>query len=185
MDYIKSGVSFIRRTYNNINPATLSGAIDIIVCEDEDGNLVTSPFHVRFGKQAVLSPKEKVINISVNGERVEEIQMKLGEQGEAFFVTETQNDEQVRSSSSWSKNVLPFQVPFSYVTSPMPTSPISSRPATPGKPPEGTRRHHRRKKHHRRRSLDLDRSGANSDSEDSEVAPEIDMFDPELWVYNC
>ena len=97
MDYIKSGVSFIRRTYNNINPATLSGAIDIIVCEDEDGNLVTSPFHVRFGKQAVLSPKEKVINISVNGERVEEIQMKLGEQGEAFFVTETQNDEQVRS----------------------------------------------------------------------------------------
>merc|ERR1712110_666293 len=122
MDYVKSVGSFIRRTYNNINPATLSGAIDIIVCEHEETNeLVTSPFHVRFGKLGVLSPKEKVINISVNGERIEDIHMKLGEQGEAFFVTETSHNE---------------TIPLSYVTSPMPTSPIAvspvnSRPTTP------------------------------------------------------
>ena len=40
-----------------------------------------SPFHVRFGKLGVLSPKEKVINVSVNGQKIDQIQMKLGEQG--------------------------------------------------------------------------------------------------------
>ena len=169
MDYVKSVGSFIRRTYNNINPATLSGAIDIIVCENEEtGEMVTSPFHVRFGKLGVLSPKEKVINISVNGERIEDIQMKLGEQGEAFFVTETQRDE---------------QVPLSYVTSPMPTSPMvvspeNSRPTSPNKPER------QRRKKHKRRSLDeIERlaKDSNSDSESGDIADlELSEFDPEL-----
>ena len=85
MDYVKSFGSYIRDAYNNLNPATLSGAIDIIVAQHPDGELTTSPFHVRFGKLGVLSPKEKIINISVNGEVVDNIHMKLGDQGEAFF----------------------------------------------------------------------------------------------------
>lgn len=85
MDYVKSFGSYIRDAYNNLNPATLSGAIDIIVAQHPNGELTTSPFHVRFGKLGVLSPKEKIINISINGEVVDDIHMKLGDQGEAFF----------------------------------------------------------------------------------------------------
>ena len=33
--------------YSEINAATLTGAIDVIVVEQEDGTLVSSPFHVR------------------------------------------------------------------------------------------------------------------------------------------
>ena len=34
--------------YSEINAATLTGAIDVIVVEQEDGTLVSSPFHVRY-----------------------------------------------------------------------------------------------------------------------------------------
>ncbi len=40
-----------------INPSTLSGAIDVIVVEQADGTLACSPFHVRFGKFKLLSPR--------------------------------------------------------------------------------------------------------------------------------
>ena len=41
----------------------LSGAIDIIVVQQEDGTLRCTPFHVRFGKLGVLqSLQNKVIN---------------------------------------------------------------------------------------------------------------------------
>eukprot|EP00505_MAST-04D_sp_SCG-Rhode-Island_P001648 Stramenopile-MAST_4_protein_1648 len=71
------------------NTATLSGAIDIIAVEDEDGLIRCTPFHVRFGRlSGVLNPKEKVVSINVNGKRVG-MKMKLGDAGEAFFVEET------------------------------------------------------------------------------------------------
>lgn len=69
MDYvgrIGSLISSLNNFYNEINPATLSGAIDIIVVEQEDGNLASSPFHVRFGKLSVLLPQEKKVIISTD-----------------------------------------------------------------------------------------------------------------------
>jgi phosphatidate phosphatase LPIN len=45
----------------DINPSTLSGAIDVIVVEGPDGNLACSPFHVRFGKLKLLLPSEKKV----------------------------------------------------------------------------------------------------------------------------
>jgi phosphatidate phosphatase PAH1 len=44
-----------------LNPATLTGAIDVIVVEQPDGSTyLSSPFHVRFGKSGVaLRPKGK------------------------------------------------------------------------------------------------------------------------------
>ncbi|GAA5816432.1 hypothetical protein MFLAVUS_009961 [Mucor flavus] len=95
MDYVgKIGSLFtsLNNFYNDINPATLSGAIDIVVVEQQDGELATSPFHVRFGKLSVLLPQEKKVEIQVNGEKVPYL-MKVGEAGEAFFVFET--DHQV------------------------------------------------------------------------------------------
>ncbi|GJQ80230.1 hypothetical protein Trydic_g23804 [Trypoxylus dichotomus] len=77
--------------YNDINGATLTGAIDVIVVEQQDGSYSCSPFHVRFGKLGVLRAREKIVEVVINGEP-QEIYMKLGESGEAFFV-ETPNQE--------------------------------------------------------------------------------------------
>uniref|UniRef100_A0A8C0UWY5 Lipin N-terminal domain-containing protein n=1 Tax=Cyanistes caeruleus TaxID=156563 RepID=A0A8C0UWY5_CYACU len=51
----------VKELYKGLNPATLSGCIDIIVVRQPDGNLQCSPFHVRFGKMGVLRSREKVV----------------------------------------------------------------------------------------------------------------------------
>ncbi|XP_043366172.1 phosphatidate phosphatase LPIN1 isoform X2 [Dermochelys coriacea] len=84
----------VKELYKGLNPATLSGCIDIIVVRQPDGNLQCSPFHVRFGKMGVLRSREKVVDIEINGESVD-LHMKLGDNGEAFFVQEMDNDQEV------------------------------------------------------------------------------------------
>uniref|UniRef100_H0X9G9 phosphatidate phosphatase n=1 Tax=Otolemur garnettii TaxID=30611 RepID=H0X9G9_OTOGA len=84
----------VKELYKGLNPATLSGCIDIIVVRQPNGNLQCSPFHVRFGKMGVLRSREKVVDIEINGESVD-LHMKLGDNGEAFFVQETDNDQEM------------------------------------------------------------------------------------------
>ncbi|XP_036729262.1 phosphatidate phosphatase LPIN1 isoform X4 [Balaenoptera musculus] len=84
----------VKELYKGLNPATLSGCIDIIVVRQPNGSLQCSPFHVRFGKMGVLRSREKVVDIEINGEAVD-LHMKLGDNGEAFFVQETDNDQEV------------------------------------------------------------------------------------------
>ncbi|CAN9506928.1 unnamed protein product [Ophioblennius macclurei] len=84
----------VKELYRGLNPATLSGCIDVIVVRQPDGSLLCSPFHVRFGKMGVLRSREKVVDIEINGESVS-LHMKLGENGEAFFVKETENKLEV------------------------------------------------------------------------------------------
>ncbi|XP_065819909.1 phosphatidate phosphatase LPIN1 isoform X1 [Labrus bergylta] len=84
----------VKELYRGLNPATLSGCIDVIVVRQPDGSLHCSPFHVRFGKMGVLRSREKVVDMEINGEPVD-LHMKLGENGEAFFVQETENDQEV------------------------------------------------------------------------------------------
>lgn len=133
MQYVRSLGGSVSKTWNSINPATLSGAIDVIVIEQEDGKkqftqelshyntdvclspigtLACSPFHVRFGKFSLLRPFEKKVEFSVNGVK-QNYAMKLGEGGEAFFVFETTDE-----------------IPASLQTSPL-VSPASS-PQVPG-----------------------------------------------------
>ena len=88
MQYVRSISGSVSKTWNSINPATLSGAIDVIVIEQEDGSLACSPFHVRFGKFSLLRPFEKKVEFKFNGAK-QNYSMKLGEGGEAFFVFET------------------------------------------------------------------------------------------------
>ncbi|KAG2182282.1 hypothetical protein INT43_007209 [Umbelopsis isabellina] len=91
MDYVgrlSNLLSSVSKVYNELNPATLSGAIDIVVVEQPNGDLACSPFHVRFGKLSLLMPQEKKVRITVNGEAVP-FAMKVGDAGEAFFVFET------------------------------------------------------------------------------------------------
>jgi phosphatidate phosphatase LPIN len=67
MDYVgklSNLISSVSKVYNELNPATLSGAIDIVVVEQPNGELACSPFHVRFGKLSLLMPQEKKVNIS-------------------------------------------------------------------------------------------------------------------------
>ncbi|GBB94675.1 hypothetical protein RclHR1_00240023 [Rhizophagus clarus] len=92
-------VSTVNQFYREINPSTLSGAIDVIVVKKPNGELACSPFHVRFGKLMVLRPQEKKVEVVVNG-KVVDFPMKIGEAGEAFFVFETENHvpEELRTS---------------------------------------------------------------------------------------
>ncbi|XP_064412443.1 phosphatidate phosphatase LPIN1 isoform X2 [Latimeria chalumnae] len=83
----------VKELYRGLNPATLSGCIDIIVVRQPDGSFQCSPFHVRFGKMGVLRSREKVVDIEINGEAVD-LHMKLGENGEAFFVQETESGQE-------------------------------------------------------------------------------------------
>jgi len=84
-------MSTVNQFYREINPSTLSGAIDVIVVEQPDGKLACSPFHVRFGKLCVLRPQEKRVEMAVN-DMIVDFPMKVGEAGEAFFIFETEKD---------------------------------------------------------------------------------------------
>ena len=42
----------------------------MIVVRQPDGSLRASPFHVRFGKAGILRPRDKVVDIILNGEPV-------------------------------------------------------------------------------------------------------------------
>ncbi|KAF9816099.1 hypothetical protein SFRURICE_003650 [Spodoptera frugiperda] len=92
MNYIGKFIANFREFYNEINGATLTGAIDVVVVEQPDGSFTCSPFHVRFGKLGVLRSRFKVVDLELNGEPLN-IHMKLGESGEAFFVEEVGEDE--------------------------------------------------------------------------------------------
>nr|XP_034185716.1 phosphatidate phosphatase LPIN3 isoform X2 [Osmia lignaria] len=91
MNYIGKFISNFRDFYNEINAATLTGAIDVVVVEQPDGSFTCSPFHVRFGKLGVLRSREKIVDIEINGDP-RQIHMKLGDSGEAFFVEEVGSD---------------------------------------------------------------------------------------------
>ena len=84
MNYLRGAVSAISapyQYYKDLTPATLTGAIDVIVISrprtddgdnasdgakppaDDDGReLACSPFHVRFGKWQVLRPADKKVS---------------------------------------------------------------------------------------------------------------------------
>lgn len=107
MQYVGRAIGSVSKTWNSINPSTLTGAIDVVVVEREDGELNCSPFHVRFGKFSLLRPTHRGVDFYVNGKNTG-FQMKLGDGGEAFFVFETTED-----------------VPEGLLTSPV-QSPVSS-----------------------------------------------------------
>jgi phosphatidate phosphatase LPIN len=60
MNYFEKVLEGVQTTFS-LNAATLSGAIDIIVVQQEDGSLRSTPFHVRFGKLQLISSYEKVV----------------------------------------------------------------------------------------------------------------------------
>ncbi len=63
MNYFGRIISGLHGFYREINPATLTGAIDVVVVEQKNGDWKCSPFHVRFGKLGVMRSREKVVRI--------------------------------------------------------------------------------------------------------------------------
>ncbi len=63
----------------------LSGAMDIITIENEEGKLKSSPFHVRFGSLKIIKSYEKNIEIYINGNKTD-VTMTLSRSGDAYFI---------------------------------------------------------------------------------------------------
>ncbi|KAK2862370.1 hypothetical protein Q5P01_001903 [Channa striata] len=144
----------VKELYSGLNPATLTGGIDVIVVRQPDGSFQCSPFHVRFGKLGVLRSKEKIVDIEINGELVD-LHMKLGDNGEAFFVEENEN--------------MAAQVPAHLCTSPLPLEFLdetADNPEGTSVAGSGTRRKKRRRR--RMRSDTNLREDASSSSEERE-----------------
>ncbi|XP_048354580.1 phosphatidate phosphatase LPIN3 isoform X2 [Sphaerodactylus townsendi] len=151
----------VKELYKGLNPATLTGCIDVIVVRQPDGSLLCSPFHVRFGKLRVLRSSEKVVDIEINGEPVD-LRMKLGDNGEAFFVEESEEQKE--------------SIPISLCTSPIPFEKHSdlanraSREASSlyGNPDASSSDTTLRKKRRRKRKSRRRESSADSTSEEQE-----------------
>uniref|UniRef100_A0A4W3IQ93 phosphatidate phosphatase n=1 Tax=Callorhinchus milii TaxID=7868 RepID=A0A4W3IQ93_CALMI len=160
----------VKDLYKGLNPATLSGCIDIIVVRQPDGSLQCSPFHVRFGKLGVLRSKEKVVDIEINGEPVQ-LHMKLGDNGEAFFSFQYMAFTSVlmetamrRSSLDKQKNLESSQIPTnSHNSQPSPESLIGSNSVK------------KRRKRRRKSKVDSIKRDDNDDTSENE-----DMFSIEI-----
>ncbi|XP_030897066.1 phosphatidate phosphatase LPIN3 isoform X6 [Leptonychotes weddellii] len=155
--------------YQGLNPATLSGGIDVLVVKQVDGSFRCSPFHVRFGKLGVLRSREKVVDIEINGEPVD-LHMKLGDSGEAFFIQELESDDE--------------HVPPCLCTSPIPCGDLSGLPSdsqlstasepeaiSDGVPSTGRKKRLRRRKPRRKEGT----VAANSSSEELETGTESEL----------
>ncbi|XP_036387349.1 phosphatidate phosphatase LPIN1-like isoform X1 [Megalops cyprinoides] len=141
----------VKELYRGLNPATLTGGIDVIVVRQPDGSLQCSPFHVRFGKLGVLRSKEKVVDIEINGEPVE-LHMKLGDNGEAFFVEESEDLEE--------------RVPAHLCTSPIPIEVPEICEASEAPPSTASRRKKRRRKRVRLDTYLREEGSSSSDERD-------------------
>lgn len=128
MQYVGKVGGYVYNQWNSLNPATLSGAIDIIVIEQPDGLLHCSPWHVRFGKFQIIKPLQKKIDLYVNGIKTD-LPMKLGEGGEAFFVFEIDKES---GADLLSKSVMTSPVVSAA------SSPPGSLPASPQLTPAPT-----------------------------------------------
>lgn len=59
--------------------------MDVIVIKQKSGDLLSTPFHVRFGTFKVLKVKDILIEIEINQEKVP-IFMHLAEDGHGYFL---------------------------------------------------------------------------------------------------
>ncbi|KAK7916120.1 hypothetical protein WMY93_011881 [Mugilogobius chulae] len=163
MNIVASVFGTVKEMYRGLNPATLSGAIDVIVVRQPDGSFQCSPFHVRFGKLGVLRSKEKVVDIEINGEPVD-LHMKLGDNGEAFFVEENED--------------LESEVPAHLCTSPIPREPEDQQEPAEGATASGGRRRKRRKKRARSDCHHRDESSSEEREEREEREESESPHDP-------
>uniref|UniRef100_A0A3Q0SDY7 phosphatidate phosphatase n=1 Tax=Amphilophus citrinellus TaxID=61819 RepID=A0A3Q0SDY7_AMPCI len=161
----------VKELYRGLNPATLTGGIDVVVVRQPDGSFQCSPFHVRFGKLGVLRSKEKIVDIEINGESVD-LHMKLGDNGEAFFVEENENME--------------VMVPAHLCTSPIPVEVAEEmEETTEGSSISGScsRRKKRRRKRIRSDCHLKEEASSSSDERESDHTQQESILSEDKSVY--
>uniref|UniRef100_A0A3Q1GK40 phosphatidate phosphatase n=1 Tax=Acanthochromis polyacanthus TaxID=80966 RepID=A0A3Q1GK40_9TELE len=158
----------VKELYRGLNPATLSGCIDVIVVRRPDGSLQCSPFHVRFGKMGVLRSREKVVDMEINGEPVD-LHMKLGDNGEAFFVQETENNEEVVPSYLATSPILSDDVSLMRSSGP----PVQTLGSLSGE----TKKRRKRRRKNRADSVRREESGDYSADDDDVFSMEMSSDD--------
>ncbi|KAL5111538.1 Phosphatidate phosphatase LPIN3 [Taenia crassiceps] len=85
--------------YSDINSATLSGAIDVIVVRYPNGELVSSPFYVQFGKTGVFRPCADEVEVVINGVPRTDLHMRVNRFGQAYFDDLNTPDDGLRPCS--------------------------------------------------------------------------------------
>ncbi|KAM9527244.1 phosphatidate phosphatase LPIN3 isoform 3-T4 [Guaruba guarouba] len=165
----------VKELYQGLNPATLTGCIDVVVVRQPDNSFQCSPFHVRFGKLGVLRSREKVVDIEINGEPVD-LHMKLGDNGEAFFVQESEENE--------------GSIPSRLCTSPIPTEQSLEEDAQPphGQEDASTevtlhKRRRRRRKPKRKEGSDLQSEGSKETRSGMSMEEPCELPAPSDSVY--
>ena len=68
----------------NFNTSNETGALDVIIVQDEKNRLRVSPFNLIIGKFSVLYPKNKKIKLLINDEETN-MNMWLSKDGIAYF----------------------------------------------------------------------------------------------------
>ena len=81
----------------------LSGAMDIIVISEPDGEFRSSSFHVRFGSLKVVHSKKREIDIYINGRR-KDVKMKLSNNGDAYFAFDELDEYMIKQSKLIASN---------------------------------------------------------------------------------
>ncbi|KAK1422209.1 hypothetical protein QVD17_25169 [Tagetes erecta] len=87
--YISQGVNTVSGPFH-----PFGGAVDMVVVQQQDGSLKSSPWYVKFGKfQGVLKAKVRVVDINVNGVDAG-FNMYLNPRGEAYFLREVDSESE-------------------------------------------------------------------------------------------
>jgi phosphatidate phosphatase PAH1 len=71
---------------SDLNTPKFSGAIDVIVIQDENDSLSSTPFYVKFGKIGVTEPTEKTVELKINNKLKAVFKMIFKENGDAEYV---------------------------------------------------------------------------------------------------
>ncbi|CAD8193606.1 unnamed protein product [Paramecium octaurelia] len=95
----------------------LSGCIDIIVVQQHNGSLKSTPFHVRFGK---YDGQDYYVDIIVNG-KLSNVKMRLGKEGSAYFEKSSissgyQSDDTFSEKNSLFDEASNFRLSHNYKT---------------------------------------------------------------------
>ncbi|CAH8852745.1 unnamed protein product [Trichobilharzia szidati] len=85
MNYLGRLFSSAQQYYKSINVANLTGAVDVIVVKNKNGEYQSTPFYVRFGKMGVLYPQGQLVDITINGQPRPDLCMHVGPTGYAHF----------------------------------------------------------------------------------------------------
>jgi hypothetical protein len=92
------------------NSAILSGATDVIAVKHSDGSIRHSALHVRFGWRSGVFRGGDLVDVFISGIKLKK-QMKIGSNGVAHFIHESDDAEIVQHLSA-SSSTQPFDIRF-------------------------------------------------------------------------